>query len=285
MPRIMAFVDGSTYADSVCDHAAWAASRMTAAVDVLHVLGRRDMSGTTDNFSGALDVNARDHLLEELASLDEKKAKLAQQRGRVILDHARERLATAGVAETTGMLRIGDLVETMQELESKADLIVIGKRGEAANFAKLHLGSNIERVVRASTKPILIAARVFKPIQRVAIAFDGGPSITKSIAYLAQSAATYSGLDLHVVTAGDANSAVARQLDEVVGTLKAAGYTVRASVLAGQPEQVIAGFVEREACDLLVMGAYGHSRIRNLIIGSTTTEMIRSCKVPIALFR
>ncbi len=32
-------------------------------------------------------------------------------------------------------------------------------------------------------------------------------------------------------------------------------------------------------------GAYGHSRIRNLIIGSTTTEMIRSCKIPIVLFR
>jgi nucleotide-binding universal stress UspA family protein len=33
------------------------------------------------------------------------------------------------------------------------------------------------------------------------------------------------------------------------------------------------------------MGAYGHSRIRNLFVGSTTTEMIRSCKVPILLFR
>ena len=36
---------------------------------------------------------------------------------------------------------------------------------------------------------------------------------------------------------------------------------------------------------MLVMGAYGHSRIRNLIIGSTTTQMIGACKVPIMLFR
>jgi nucleotide-binding universal stress UspA family protein len=36
---------------------------------------------------------------------------------------------------------------------------------------------------------------------------------------------------------------------------------------------------------MVVMGAYGHSRIRTLIIGSTTTEMIRSCKVPIVLVR
>jgi len=33
------------------------------------------------------------------------------------------------------------------------------------------------------------------------------------------------------------------------------------------------------------MGAYGHSRIRNLVIGSTTTEMLRSCTVPVMLFR
>jgi len=39
------------------------------------------------------------------------------------------------------------------------------------------------------------------------------------------------------------------------------------------------------AIDLLLMGAYGHSRIRNLIIGSTTTSMIRSCKIPVLLFR
>jgi nucleotide-binding universal stress UspA family protein len=33
------------------------------------------------------------------------------------------------------------------------------------------------------------------------------------------------------------------------------------------------------------MGAYGHSRIRNLMIGSTTTAMIRTCKVPVVLMR
>ena len=43
--------------------------------------------------------------------------------------------------------------------------------------------------------------------------------------------------------------------------------------------------VERTGIDLLVMGAYGHSRVRSLIIGSTTTEMIRACKIPVLLFR
>jgi nucleotide-binding universal stress UspA family protein len=37
--------------------------------------------------------------------------------------------------------------------------------------------------------------------------------------------------------------------------------------------------------DMLVMGAYGHSRMRSLVIGSTTTEMVRSCRLPVLLFR
>ncbi len=36
---------------------------------------------------------------------------------------------------------------------------------------------------------------------------------------------------------------------------------------------------------MLVMGAYGHSPLRAMIVGSTTTEMVRSCSVPVLLFR
>jgi nucleotide-binding universal stress UspA family protein len=37
--------------------------------------------------------------------------------------------------------------------------------------------------------------------------------------------------------------------------------------------------------DLLVMGAYGHGRIRSLVVGSTTTAMVRRCKIPVLMFR
>ncbi len=53
----------------------------------------------------------------------------------------------------------------------------------------------------------------------------------------------------------------------------------------GEPDEVIARHAEADHIDLLVMGAYGHSRIRNFIIGSTTNEMVRSVKIPVMLFR
>src|SRR3546814_1055960 len=90
----------------------------------------------------------------------------------MLLDDARLRLEAAGVTDVTARLRHGDLLEAVQEVEASGDLVVIGKRGEAADFAKLHLGSNLERVVRASRKPVLVASRAFRPIGRFLIAFE-----------------------------------------------------------------------------------------------------------------
>jgi nucleotide-binding universal stress UspA family protein len=56
-------------------------------------------------------------------------------------------------------------------------------------------------------------------------------------------------------------------------------------MLTGTPEDQISAYVADNDIDMLVMGAYGHSRIRYLVIGSTTTEMIRICRIPVLLFR
>lgn len=55
--------------------------------------------------------------------------------------------------------------------------------------------------------------------------------------------------------------------------------------MPGQAETMIAHDVEAYGVDLLVMGAYGHSRIRSMILGSTTTALLRSCKVKVLLLR
>jgi nucleotide-binding universal stress UspA family protein len=52
------------------------------------------------------------------------------------------------------------------DVEGDARVILIGKRGEAADFAKGHLGSNLERIVRASHKPVFVASRASGRFQR-----------------------------------------------------------------------------------------------------------------------
>jgi nucleotide-binding universal stress UspA family protein len=281
--KIIALVDGSIYSASVCEHAAWIAQRTGAPVELLHVLGRREGAETSD-LSGSIRLGARTALLEDLAALDEQRAKLVAHRGRAILEDARAIVEQAGVSEVTTRLRHGDIVETVAEVEHEARVILIGKRGEAADFAKGHLGSNLERIVRASHKPVFVAARAFKPIEKVLVAYDGGTSAMKAVDHIARSP-LFAGLKVHVVTVGAATPEIKKGLEDARALLVAAGIAVETGIVTGQPETALGKLVEEAAFDMVVMGAYGHSRIRSLIIGSTTTEMVRSCKVPVVLLR
>jgi len=284
MIKLIAFLDGSKYSKSVCEYAAWIAVKMAGSVDLIHVLGRRDESGVPADLSGSIGLGARTALLEELAELDGKMARLTHKRGRAILDDARDILQGSGVSQVNTMLRNDGIVETVQDFEKDADLIVIGKRGEGTESDELHLGSNFERVVRASHKPIMVASNVFRPVKRALIAFDGGVSAMKAVNYLARNRA-FNDIELNLLNVTEPTAKVKKQLEHTAVLLRDAGYTVVTTIQPGQPEIVICNKIKTENFDLLVMGAYGHSHIRNLIIGSTTTTMIRSCKIPVLLFR
>jgi nucleotide-binding universal stress UspA family protein len=282
--KLIALIDGSIYSQSVCDHAAWIAKRTASAIELLHAIGRRETDSVPANLSGNITLGARTALLEELSALDEQRARLFQKRGWTILDDAKARIEAAGVKDVTARLRIGDIVETVAESEAVADMVVIGKRGEAADFASLHLGSNLERVVRSCSRPVFVAARSFKPIERFLVAYDGSTSSMKAVEHAARNP-LFAGLQCRLLMAGGDTPDTRRQLDGARALLEAGGLVVEAGITGGQAETVIARAVEADGIDLLVMGAYGHSRFRSLIIGSTTTEMIRSCRIPIALFR
>ena len=282
MTHMIACVDGSIYSDSVADHAIWAANRLAASVELLQVLGRRE--ALSNDLSGNITADAHAHLLAELAALDSERAKLIQKRGRMVLDEAKARMKAAGVSEVSVTLRHGDLLQTLAEKETVADIIIIGKRGEAADFAKGHLGSNLERVIRASHRPILVAARVFKPVSKALIAFDGGSSALKAVDQLSRSP-LLSDVSLHLICVGPDETEMRRTMEGAAAQLEAGGHDVALRFVSGEPAKAVASLVEKEAFDMLVMGAYGHSRIRNLVIGSTTSELIRSCKVPVLLFR
>jgi nucleotide-binding universal stress UspA family protein len=284
MTHLIALIDGSGYSQSVCDLTRWVAERTDASVDLMHVLGRRGVGSEPADLSGSLKLGARSALLKELADLDEQKNKLELKRGRLLLEEAKTGLEEAGLQSVGTKLRHGDLLEGIAEFEGDADLILVGKRGEAADFAKLHLGSNLERVVRAATKPVLVASRAFKPINKFLIAFDGGESAMKAVRHIA-GGKLFTGLPCTLLTIGKPNDNLQEKLDEAASILRKAGYEVDAGFATGEPEEAIKERIEADNIDLLVMGAYGHSRIRNLIIGSTTTEMVRSCHVPVMMFR
>ncbi|WP_042246524.1 universal stress protein [Paracoccus sp. PAMC 22219] len=281
--KIIALVDGSVYAASVCEHAGWLAARSGMPVQLLHVLGRRSPAPAQD-LSGTIRLGARSALLDELASLDEQRARLANAQGRALLDDARNLTLGAGAARVDTRLEQGDLVAHATGKAANPALIVIGKRGEAADFAADHPGSNLERVVRAAKVPVLVAARAFRPIASVMLAFDGGASAMKAVNHIAASP-VFDGLRIEVAMAAPASSDAHVQLEEAILRLRAAGRDARAQLLDGGADSALIARIEQQDHDLLVMGAYGHSRIRRLIIGSVTTRMLIESRRSVLLFR
>ncbi|MDP3657890.1 MAG: universal stress protein [Brevundimonas sp.] len=280
MTKVLACIDASTYGASICDHAAWAALQLGADVELLHVLDRAPDAVPTD-LSGSIGLGASESLLENLVKLDEDRGRLRMERGRVILAEAEKRVRAAGVKTVGTRLRHGGLVDNVHELEAEARVVVLGKRGEHADFAKLHLGGSVEQVIRATTLPVLVASRAFKPIQKILIAFDGGSSSRKAVDFLVSDPA-FKSYECHLVHAGkprDADLAWAR------ARLADWGGLHQVAERPGEPEAVIEAYARENGIDLLVMGAYGHSPIRRFIVGSTTTAMIRIANLPVLLFR
>ncbi len=284
MEKIVALVDSSRYSESVCDHAAWFASAHGASLTLLHIVGRRESGTEEADLSGSIGLGARTALLEELAELDGQRARFAIKKGRALLEDAQNRSEKAGANQVTTSLRNGELIETINEMESSLDLIVIGKRGVASKYDMEHVGSNLERVARSTKKPVLVASREFAPIKKILIAFDGGISAKKAVQHVAENA-IFKGMECLLLHAGSDSWSGNEQLEDSAKLLQNAGLQCETKTIAGQADAVISQTVEADGFDMLVMGAYGHSRIRNLIIGSTTTQMLSSCKVPVLLFR
>lgn len=283
MANVMACIDGSRSALAVCDYAAWASRRLDAPLEFLHVLGKSDYPVPTD-LSGNIGLGSREHLLQELAELDEKRGRLALEQGRLMLEGAKARAVVAGVEHPASRQRHGELVDTLQELENDIRLLVIGRQGEQGESLGEHIGSHLENVVRTLHRPILVVPTEYREPQRILIAFDGSATMRKGIEMVASSP-LFRGLPCHVVMVGADKAESHAQLDWARTTLEQAGFEVTANLRSGQVEEVLCGYREEHAIDLIVMGAYGHSRIREFLVGSTTTHLLRKSTVPLLLLR
>lgn len=279
---ITACIDGSAYAAAACDAAVWAAARLDSTLTFVHVISRRKHAAATD-YSGQIGLGTREHLMSELAELDGQRARLAQARGRDMLDAACERAAAAGIAAPETCQRNGELVDALQTLDDHTRLLVLGKRGESAGD-DAHLGSNLERVIRGVSCPILITTAAFQPPRRIMIAFDGSATGQNMIERAAASP-LLAEVDCHLVFVGTPDDKRQHQIDEAAATLEAAGSDVTVELLEGEVEPALHAYQRDHQMDLMVMGAYGHTRIRHLLVGSTTTDMIRRAEVPVLITR
>ena len=282
--HVLACIDGSAVTGSVCDYAAWYASKLDMSIALLHVSDvaasiRRDLSG-------AIGINSRQSLLDELSELDEQRAQVVNSYSNALVQDAKSHIQSnfKGVNVCIYQRR-GKLLPAIEYFQAKNRAIVMGRRGEDHKNSRINIGSQIETVARASNIPVLICSEKFKEPQSYMVAFDGSKTAMNAIQMLAKSN-LLQGLQGHIVMVGHDNEASKKSLDDATMQLRTAGFSVDAHHLPLlDAVDGLLGFQLENKIDIIVVGAYGRSKLQHLFLGSTTTEIIASTLSPVILVR
>ena len=282
--HVLACIDGSAVTGSVCDYAAWYASKLDISVALLHVSDvaasvRRDLSG-------AIGINSRQSLLDELSELDEQRAQVVNSYSNALVQDAKSHIQSnfKGVNVCIYQRR-GKLLPAIEHFQEKNRAIVMGRRGEDHKNSRINIGSQIETVARASNIPVLICSEKFKEPQSYMVAFDGSKTAMNAVHMLAKNN-LLKGLQGHIVMVGHDNEASKKSLDKAVAQLTTAGSSLDGHHLPLlDAVDGLLGFQLDNNIDIIVVGAYGRSKLQHLFLGSTTTEIIASTLSPVLLVR
>lgn len=273
MSAIIACIDDSPAAQGVAEHAVWAAQQLQQPLHFLHVLDKQRYPQPPDPLS-PLDT--------ELAKLDAKRTELGWEQGKEILVKA-EKTATQQQVNCQTSQRHGRLPECVNLLAMGSPLVVMGKRGSDSKAGRF-VGSQLESVIRSVNNPVLVASDNFKKPKNILVAYDNSPHSQKIIQFISTSP-LFKGCEIHLLMVGHTSGNNAAALNTACESLRNSGFTVHANIQQGDVETVMLAYQNKHGIDLIVMGAYGHSRIRNFIVGSTTTQMLQYTQLPMLLFR
>jgi len=281
---VLAGIDGSSLTDAVCDYAAWIAQKVDAPLKLLHSIDHHPEATDHTDLTGNIGVDSRDHLMDELTQLEQQRSKLRLQQGKQLLQAAKQRVELAGFANPITNQRHGSLVESLIELENDLRVLVIGVRGKVHDKQPDKIGAKLESIIRSLHKPILVVNAEFNQPERIMLAYDGSQAAEKALGLVANSP-LYKGLTCHLVCVSQ-DEGKAPLLEVAANKLQlAGGIEVIAKKLTCKPEQVLCDYQDQHAIDMTVMGAFGHTRIRDWLLGSFTVKMLTHSHKPLLLLR
>jgi nucleotide-binding universal stress UspA family protein len=167
-----------------------------------------------------------------------------------------------------------------------ADLIVLGQSDPTDPDASLSNGMQV-RVTLAAGRPVLWVpfAGTFPTVgERVAVAWDAGQAATRAL----HDALPFMRLAAHTTLVTLNAERVGRIAGaDIALVLARHGIDVEVTQLHTPPTvsipDALLSRVDKLGCDLLVMGAYGHARWKELILGGVTQTVLGSMSVPVLM--
>jgi len=283
--QVLACIDGATLTESVCDYAAWVSQKTDTPLTLLHTINHHQETSDTSDLSGNIGLGSQEHLLEEITSLEQQQSKLKMQRGKLILQTATDYLQKQDFNNSTSTQRHGDLIEAVIDLENSIRVLVLGLRGQAHDKQENKIGAKLEALIRSLHRPILIVNGEYKQPKQIMIAYDGSSAADKAVEMVASSP-LYKGLTCHLVCVNKNENTATKLLEQATKKLESADdINVIVTQLKGKADHELCAYQEKNDIDLTVMGAFSHTRLHDMLLGSFTHKMLVNTKIPLLLLR
>jgi nucleotide-binding universal stress UspA family protein len=280
---VLACVDGSKFSRAVVDYASWISKTVGNPLRLLHNIESRRSPAV--DLSGNLELGVRESLLEELTELESKSNKILMEQGALMLGEAKARALSQGTEDIHTVQRRGSLAESLIEMEEEIRVLVMGIRGEDHDEAGHELGSQLETVIRGMHRPVLVVNHEFvSSPTRIMLAYDESEAARKALD-MASTSPLYKGMHCHICHVERSGKVDGNMLDAAKDQLEAAGLGVSVAFLRGQVDAALLDYQRANDIEMTVMGAFGHGRLRELLLGSTTIKMLQNSKIPLLLLR
>lgn len=280
---LLAVVDGGEGSRAVVHAAFSLAQRTDAYLEVIHV--RPDPSDTIPLVGEGMSGAMVDQVMADLRARTESQAAMARQQ-------FEERCAALDLppldAATSTPVRGRAAFRTVEgredaELARRSrlfDLTLVARpdQGEGGGYAP-----GLEAVLFDGGRPVLVLPPETTPGcgERVVVAWNGAREAAR--AATAALGVLRSASAVTVVSVEEyGRAADPRELASWLGLHSIETRTRRVPV-AGSPGETLLAEARAANADLLVMGAYGHSRLREFIVGGATRRVLAQAHLPVLM--
>lgn len=280
MKRVIACIDASPCVNATAEAAAWIAKKTGRELVLFQVLDYRPTSYHLGEIGGVIGFESNAILLKELSDLDEKQFELAQQYSNELLEHMSKYIEEKFGLTSIKIQRKGEFLEQAFDEFTADDVVVIGKVGDKSAEKKKYLGTHVEGIIRGAKSTVLVVSKNFTVPKSFVFAYEYS-AVCQTMLKRVGTSDLLNSLKCHLVHVGELNGI----LDEPADYLRYANMEVRTEYLYGNVADNLIAYQEQYDVELMVMGAFSHSKLHQFFLGSTTTDLFKRSDVLMLVVR
>ena len=284
---IIVGVDGSPASDVATEWAARDAVLRNVPLTIVHILPATSIGPWVD-----MPISA-----DYWSECDRRADQIVDDAMRVVAE------ATSGAPDLATARRVvsGSAVPTLVDMSKDAEMVVVGRRG-LGGVERLLLGSVSSGLLHHAHCPVAVIhdeepVTDYSVAAPVLVGIDGSPASEQATA-IAFDEASRRGVELVAVHTWMNNAdfpldvppeGVAEQADEELAQ-RLAGWGERYPDVAvrrviGQDNPVHRLLKESERAQLLVVGSHGHGGFAGLLLGSVSSAVAQTARIPVIVAR